>query len=57
MSTTRSDEEWLRPGPTLSYEIEPFYLSWPDIVGLAMITRLHGLSARQGLTAGPDLAA
>ena len=57
MSTTRSDEDWLRPGPTLSYGIVGIDLSWPDIVNLAMNIGLDGLSTRKGHTAGLEYVA
>ena len=36
VSTDGSDEEYLRPGPTLSYPIVQFHLFWPDSYILAL---------------------
>ena len=57
MSTTRSDEDYSEPGPTLTSSIARFDLSWPDISLLAMNYRLIGLSMALASTAGLDLAA
>ena len=51
MSTDGSDEEWLLSGPTLSYAIVGFWVSWPESDNLAMITRLIGLIRPSGLIA------
>ena len=57
VSTDGSDEEYPSPGPTLSFPIGPFHLSWPDIHQLAMTTRLIGLSMALSWTAASKVVA
>ena len=57
VSTNRSDEEWSHPGSTLSLEYVQFDPFWPDILRLALNTRLNGLSMGPYGTPGPKDAA
>ena len=42
MSTDGSDEDWLHPGPTLSFDIARFWPSGPIIDNLVMSYRSNG---------------
>ena len=57
VSTIRSDEESIGPGPTLSFHITQFDHSWPDLAKLAMIHRLISLKTASAGTAGLNVVA